>query len=398
MTSADVQIRIATPDDLPAIAVADGRAFGTHYDDQDLLDAELTVDLSRFLLACEPDGRIAGVTGDFPFAMTLPGGAEIEVPGVTWVSVATTHRRRGILRALLTAQHRGYLDAGYVASTLTASEGGIYGRFGYGQATPLRQLDVDRSRARFRADAPDPGGVWQAESDEARRHAPAVYERWRRATPGALSRSDAWWDMLLLDRPSGRGGRSALFFLLHPDGYASYRTDRADRRVVVEELFAATPEAHVALWRVLLGLDLVDTVQAVTTADDPLPWLFADHRQVRVQREFDGMWVRPLDVAALLAARRYAVELDVVLDVADGFLDRGGRFRLRGGPDGASCERTDRAPDVRLDVAALGALSLGGHPVSSLARAARVAGAPEVVHRLDAALLTDRAPNHGTDF
>jgi predicted N-acetyltransferase YhbS len=223
-------LRRATAADLPAIAVADGRAFGVQYTpaEIDTLIRPL-LDPERFLLACDPaDGTILGVTGDFPFALTLPGGTTLPAPGVTWVSVATTHRRRGILRSLLHAQHHGFVERGYPVALLTASEGGIYGRFGYGPATAHSVVRIDRRLTGFRAGVPDPGGVRQVEAAEARRLAPDVHRRWCARTPGALSRSPAWWDHLLADPEYRRRGGSALFHLLHPDGYASYRIHHAD--------------------------------------------------------------------------------------------------------------------------------------------------------------------------
>lgn len=395
----DLRIDTATADDLPAIAIVDGRAFGIHHTDPELTDELALVDPTRFLLARDGDD-VAGVTGDFPFHVTVPGGASLEIPGVSWVSVAPTHRRRGVLRSLMWTQHRRFLDAGMAISALIATEGGIYGRFGYGPATADRSVEIDRTRVQFRADTPDPGGVWLAEAGEALAHAPAVHERWRRRVPGALSRSAARWDLLLRDREPQRGGSSALFFLLHPDGFASYRIDRARHRCRVVDLVAVTEDAYAALWRILVGLDLVTTVSSRRRPpDDPLPFLLTDPRLVRTTDARDGMWVRLLDVPGALAARTYRVELDTVLEVTDEFLDRGGRFRLRGGPDGAECEPTDRSADVRTDVATLGALYLGGHRAATMARTGRLqVGSEAGLRQLDAALHAERAPHHGTHF
>jgi predicted N-acetyltransferase YhbS len=132
-------LRRATADDLPAILIADGRAFGTEFTAADVEDFRPLYDPDRYLLACDPDdGTIIGVAGEYPFDVTLPGGATVSAPGVSWVSVAVTHRRRGILRLLMSEQHRGYVTAGAPLSLLTATEGGIYGRFGYGVATVRR--------------------------------------------------------------------------------------------------------------------------------------------------------------------------------------------------------------------------------------------------------------------
>lgn len=394
-------LRRATDQDLPGIITLDSRAFGVQHTDVDIELFRPLFEPDRFLLACDPDdGRILGSTGDFPFDVTLPGGPAVAVPGVTWVSVAATHRRRGILRALMTEQHRGFVDRGYPLALLTASEGGIYGRFGYGPATTHRRVEIDRRFATFRAGAPDPGGVREVDATQARRHAEQVHRRWCAATAGALSRCPGWWDGLFADPEHLRGGGSPLFHLVHPDGWAAYRIDRDEDRCRVQELFTATEDGHVALWRVLLGLDLVRTVTTrACPLDDPLPFLLADPRQVRTTGLPDGMWARVLDVPAVLAARRYAVEVEVVVEVHDEFLGRGGRFRLHGGPDGATCAPADTAPDAEIDVAALGALLLGGHRALTLARAGLLAAdKPGTLRRLDAAFAGERAPRHGTDF
>lgn len=396
-----LDVRRATAQDLPAIAAADGRAFGNHYSAADLDDFRPLFRPERFLLARDPDDdTILGVTGDFPFDVTLPGGTAVPAPGVTWVSVAATHRRRGILRALLLEQHRGYATDGLAVSLLTASEGGIYGRFGYGTATVHRAVEITRSRAEFRAGVPDPGGVREVDTARARELAPEIHRRWVAATPGALTRDEAWWDHHLLDREHRRGGETALFHLVHADGYVSYRR-ASERRCRIVEMVTTTPDAHAALWRVLLGLDLVETLASESLpVDDPLPLLLTDPRQVRTTGLRDGMWARVLDVPAALAQRRYAAEIDVVLDVHDPFLDLGGRFRLRGGPDGATCAPGgDGAPVVRVDVAALGALLFGGTRVRPLVGAGMLASAdPAALRRIDTAFLADRTPQHGTEF
>jgi len=341
-----------------------------------------------------------GVTGNFPFTMTVPGGTTLDVPGVTWVSVIPTHRRRGVLRALLAAQHRRFVEDGTAVSILTASEGAIYGRFGYGPATTRRSVQIDRRLVAFRPGAPDPAGVRLVDASQAREHAPAVHHRWCARTPGALSRSPAWWDHRFLDRENSREGGSALFHLVHPDGWAAYRIYDAERRCRVRDLVAVTDEAHVALWRVLLGLDLVRTITThACPLDDPLPFLLADPRQIRTTDLEDGVWIRLLDVPAALSARRYAADVDVSIEVHDAFLGRGGRFRLRGGPDGACCAPTDRLPDAHIEIAALGSLYLGGNRALALSRAdlLRVRD-HQVMLALANGFGTDRSPQHGTEF
>jgi predicted acetyltransferase len=132
--------------------------------------------------------------------------------------------------------------------------------------------------------------------------------------------------------------------------------------------------------------------------DDPLPQLLDDPRQLRTVALRDGMWVRLLDVPASLAARRYEVEFEAVLGVSDP-LYGDANYRLRGGPDGASCARTDCSPDVRLGVQALGAAYLGGPRLSFAAAGGLLECSDQrLLRRLDLAFLADRVPFHGTGF
>jgi predicted acetyltransferase len=403
-TPTGIRLRRATPDDLPAMALADGRAFGSHYSDEGLADVRAEIDLDRYLLACDDSSgevEIVGITGSYAFDVTLPGATVVAAAGVSWVSVAVTHRRRGILRALLTEQHRDFLADGNAVSLLTASEGGIYGRFGYGIATEHRSVEIDRRQAAFRAGAPDRGGVRQVDTAAIRRIGPELHRRWAARTPGAVSRSEAWWDVRTLDREWHRYGGTAKFHLAHPDGYVSYRRERDGSACRIVDMVTVTDDAYAALWRTLLALDLVDTIRWYSAAaDEPLQHMLADPRRLRTVGTRDGMWARILDVPAALSARRYAAELDVVLDVHDPFLDQGGRFRLRGGPDGAHCAPASTgAPVVTVDVATLGALLFGGARAESYARAGLLhTDDPAVLRRVDAAFLAERSPQHGTEF
>jgi predicted acetyltransferase len=401
----DVTIRPAREEDWPALARQDGRTFGVEYSEQDLADARLIVDLDRFLVA-DDGGRIVGATGDFDLEMTVPGGGSVASPGVTWVSVATTHRRRGLLTALMTEQHRRFLAEERPLSILTASESAIYGRYGYGPATELRRVEVDRRFASIRPDLPEARVLRFLDAGEAAQVLPPLHERWRRATPGAIRRSEAWWQMLLLDREHRRGGGTGLLHAVHPDGYVSYRVTSAwanglpAHEVEVVDLFPVTAEARADLWRFLLSLDLVGPIRCWDAPPgDPLAFLLDAPRQARTLVLNDGMWVRLLDIPAALSARTYGIEGSLVLEVHDGFLDRGGRFLLDAGPDGASCRSTTQRPDLTLGVAALASAYLGAHRLSTLAGAGLVeeheAGA---LSRADALFAADRPAHYGTSF
>lgn len=398
----EYEIRYARPDEFAAVAELDGASFGLHYSEQELEEARLEIDAERVRVAAVGTQLIA-VSGELALRLTLPGGADVPVQGLTWVSVEITHRRRGVLRSLVERQLRDAAAAGLAASALGASEAGIYGRYGFGVATRTRQVSIARQAARL-ARPVDVSAVRRLTTADARDLLPGLYDRWRLRTPGAISRGPRRWEHDLLDREHQRHGASGLFHLVHPDGYVTYR----QRHVGVHEIrlrcqlidyVTTTPQAHAALWQCLLALDLVDVIETDRLPlDDPLPLLLTDARAVSTTELRDGLWVRPLDVSTLLGERRYGVEVDCVVGVRDPLLGDG-RYRLRGGPDGADCFRTDAIPDITVDVADLGSVVCGGPRLSGFVRVGRVEVAdPARAARLDLALLADREPVRGTGF
>ena len=288
----------------------------------------------------------------------------------------------------------------YPIAGLEASEAGIYGRFGYGPSTVWRELTVDRREARFHADVPDPGGVRTVRPAEHRDQLEEIYERWRLQTPGGLHSPRRLWDEVLTDREEFRYGGTAFFCLLHADGFAMYRVHGDEKKKVeITKLAAVTPQAHIALWRVLLGMDLIEKVVTWTHPDDVLPYLLTDPRLVRTTLVEDALWLRILDVPAVLEARSYAADLSVVLDISDGVLGGGGRYELDVRNGKAQCVRTDAAADVHTELSVLGSLYMGIHRASSFATANRLrCNDSEMVAALDAAFATDVPAELGFGF
>lgn len=242
---------------------------------------------------------------------------------------------------------------------------------------------------------------------------PALLDQARHLQPGDIRRPDAWWDAVFLDLEKDRNGASPNFYAVHhsasgeADGHAVYRV-KSDwesglhkGRVIVFEVVGLTPAAEADLWRFLFSLDLTEVVEADRRpVDDPLRWMLVDPRRLRVTMVGDFLWVRPVDVAAALAARRYQLEATLVFEVSDDVRpETAGRYRLDGGPDGAECRRTTDEADLALGVEDLGALYLGGVARSSLAAAGRVTEVrPGSLRRADAMLASHPAPFSRTGF
>ena len=364
------------------------------------------------------DEGVVGSTASYPFRLTVPGGRDVPVGGVTNVGVLPTHRRQGILRAMMLCQLDDLAGRGEVAAVLNASEAGIYGRFGYGLASRYAVLHLDPARVAWLGDgsASAAPGVRLRRGSEVVDELRARYDATRLDRPGSLTRSEAWWSMLVGEVEIWKGGGPFEAVLVDgddgvddevddgPGGYALYRPVwKGDDLVIdVREVVASSPAQHLALWRYLTSIDLATRVAVEAALDDPLPWALLDPRVVRTREVRDFLFARLLDVPAALSARTYPVEVDVVFDVHDPVRsDVAGRYRLRGGPDGATCERiaaTGPASDVELGVTELGALWLGGVAPSWLAASGRLHARPEVVARLDLAMRSTPEPFCATRF
>jgi predicted acetyltransferase len=402
-----IEIRPPDDDDVPALFAADRRGFGATFEPEDIERFLPTMELPRFRIAVD-GSAIVGVAGAFTLDVTVPGGASLPMGGVTWVSVAATHRRQGLLRRLLDAIHDDIDARGEPVAGLAASEGGIYGRFGYGTASLQRRVSIVKPAARIRDElVPKPGSVRFLEPSEARTVVPALWERCRPLRPGESSRSREWWDMVFADQAKGYDGFSPAVRLAHEDGYASYRVrmhwneGAPAHDLDVVELCAATPEAHLALWHTMLNVDLVGTITSrrCVPLDDALPLLLENPRVVRTEGLDDNLWLRPHRPDVLLAARTYGTEDRLVLEVTDATASAPVRYEVDGGPSGATAVRTRRRADLVLDRAAFGAISLGGTRPSVLARGARLwEGTTGALRRADAFFLADRLPGSQNPF
>jgi predicted acetyltransferase len=397
--STPVEIRSATDADWPAISLLDATSFGRFGHPESLSAWRSMMPADGTVLACD-GGDIVGMAHYLDMRLTVPGGAVLPMAGITIVGVAPTHRRRGILRAMYTELHNRIASAKYPIAGLTASEGGIYGRFGYGPATIEQVLTVDRRFARFRHDAPDPGGVRMVKPVDRRDDLREIYERWRVNTPGGLIRPQALWDELLADRERDRRGGTQWFAFVHPDGYALYRVFGDDPMFVrVGEFTAVTTDAHVALCRALLGLDLMEKVDFGTHPADPLPYLLADPRLARLTHHEDDLWLRIMDIPTALEARTYQAELSTVIEISDGFRSDGGRFALQINNGKARCTPTDAAAEVQMDLDVIGSLYLGAHRASAFAAANRLhTNDSGLIQRLDAAFVSDVPAQLGFGF
>jgi len=326
-----------------------------------------------------------GTAGAFSFRLTVPGGASVPAAGVTMVSVAATHRRRGLLTSMMRRQLDDVRSWGEPLAVLTASEPVIYGRFGYGIGTYHVNAEIDTTRVHLTVPpGTDDVRLRYVRPAEVLGACEAVYARLVAGRPGMVARIPGWERLWLLDQESERGGASPLQCVLAERdgevvGFARFRVKRdwdpegPKGTVITQDVSALDPAAHAALWRFLFGIDLTAKVSARgRPVDEPWQHLVSDIRRCSL-RVRDSLHVRLVEVGAALQARTYQAPVDVVLEVEDAFCPwNEGRWRLTGDAKGASCERTADVADLSLSVRELGSAYLGGVPLASLAAAGRV--------------------------
>lgn len=392
--------RTAVESDWPAICRADGRAFGVAYNDEDIARSRTIHDISRFELAL--DGKeIVAIVGAYSMRVTVPGGGQLPMGGLTWVSTATTHRRQGLLSQLMERYFADVDRRGEPVAMLAASEGGIYERFGFGICSQVRSTSIDRRLVQIREEhRPRRGAVRFVEGDQALQHMMAIWPRFCRLRAAEVERSEAWHRFLMEVRALSMGGYGPALYLAHRDGYVAYRIEqqwnegRPAHNLRIGELIAVTSEAHAGLWHALLSIDLVGTILSrMSPIDDPLPFLLTDQRAFQTTGLSDGNWANLRNIATCLAARTYSTDDTFVVEVD------GSRWAIDGGPDGATCKRVRTRPDLTMDHPSIGALLFGGVRPSLLAAGRRLeARDAATLRRADAFFVTAPAPHCQTMY
>ena len=390
-------IRAAEEADIPALMRADWGAFGGKPTDAEIEMARAFLEVDRAWVAEDGD-RVVGSAGNLSLQLTVPGPATVPAAGVTVVGVLPTHRRQGILTALMTRVADDARRRGEPLAALLASESTIYRRYGYGAAVLSSTVELGRTHARLRHPPDVTGRLRLLEADEMAAVLPGIHERYRRQQPGEVSRSAGWWARYLEDAPERRGGAGPRFAAVWEgdQGYATYRSRQnwddglAGFTLTVEQLVAVDPQVRAGLWQFCFGIDLVGVIKAYLPLDDPLRWMLVEPRRLRTTSVTDFLWVNLIDVEAALSARAFASDATLVVEVAGD-----GRYRLADG----RCRRTDDLADLCLEAADLGAAYLGGVRFATLARAGLVTELTDgAVSRADALFAIAPGPISTTGF
>ena len=380
-----IKVRLLGPDDSDAFTRTFRTAMVFPVANQGHLDARRPLYLmSRSFGACEGK-EVVGTAAAWPCDMVVPGGARVDAAAVTGVGVLPTHTRRGILTDLMRSQLEDVADQGQPVAILYASESIIYGRFGYGIATSGASLTLETKHSRFLEPFVDPGRIRLVTRADALEMFPSVFEEFDRDRAGSISRPAARWAHPFMYGPVPEGEPTPPeFYVVHEDakgkldGAMAYEILDRDSwwgkpgYIELHDLFGS-PAAYVSLWRHTLDLDLAEGVKFhMRRPDEALRWMLADPRRLEMKLE-DQLWLRVVDVPGALAARTYGGAGKLVVDVADPFLGRGGRFEIDSAESGqATCKPSRRSADLEMTIADLGAAYLGGVSFAALGEAGRV--------------------------
>ncbi|WP_431709540.1 GNAT family N-acetyltransferase [Glutamicibacter uratoxydans] len=357
------------------------------------------------------DQAPVGTYLSFPGTMNVGGQSLVPVDQISGVTVAPTHRRRGILRSMITADLQRAREAGMPLAVLTASEATIYGRFGFGLAA---------ERARFELDVSNGATMRGQRTGQIISLAPAQLEAQVRdllqqqhlATYGSVSNTSmdygfatGRWQSYQKLTP-----HKELRAALHVDAqgtvdgfvtysFAGWEHDPAQLNIAM--LCAHTPQARWELIEFLGSHDLIKKLSGRGPLDDVLRSALIDPRSYKIKAAGDHLWLRILDLPAAIAARGYQQDGDIRVKVVDslGFAAGTWQIQVREGIGSAHLLESTADYDTLMDVRDLATLYLGTRNASHLAGAGVLEQTTqEAIRKLDRLFNVSQAPYCYTDF
>ena len=297
---------------------------------------------------------------------------------------------------------------------LTASEAAIYERFGYGAAVFASRWTLRTDALELARPSTAGGRMRMVDFDEARKLVPGIFDRARSRHVGAVTRSDARWDVLFADRKEDRQRRS-WFTVVHESATGRARrlrvlqgrAARARRWAAERDRGHGSRRARRRSRSRAVGLPDPRRSRGVDPHREPAgrrAVALATRRPAACPRRRActttcGCAIVDPEVGArrtsLRDRRRARARARPIRSVRT----NDGCWLVDGGTDGAEVSRTDRAPDLALTAPELGSIFLGGVSPSALAARGGSARSPrERCARADALFSSSPAPWCATHF
>jgi predicted acetyltransferase len=398
-----IEFRPAQPEEMREFARVGQVAFGSSTADA-AVEREMRWPVQPQWTLCAFDGGVMGAKmATLPFLMCW-GGRDIHCGGVSAVGTLPSHRRRGLLRELMSRAFQTMREHNQPVAMLWASMAAIYQRFGYGMGFSGSLYDFDPRELRFVDAMRVPGRVRLYKAEQALPLLEGVYRRFMAPRTLMLHRADRWqWDGFVLDT-WGEGPPPLIAVYEEAGealGYAPYTVSERTRQTagpsqqaLVRELAWLTPAAHRGLIEYFAGYDLADSIRILRVpVDDPLFHQVQEPRLLK-PRMRDGTLVRIVDIVPALEGRGYTADGALVLEVSDDLCPwNSGCWELTVEGGAGRVKPAGRAPDLRLGPRALAVLASGHQSATMLARGGMlVADDPGALRTADAIFRTAYAP------
>lgn len=343
------------------------------------------------------------------FDKTLNTGAGLlPLRMITDITVSPAHRRQGWLRTMMEENLLDAVEKQVPLAALMVSEATIYGRFGFGAASWRQHIEVDTTVRFGLRGLDDPGRVEMVEPQDAWPMPEKIFTAFHERVRGSVDRPTFYGPLLRgevsFDWTPGNDrlrGAVHLDAADRPDAYVLFHVDHEHDQgtVVVDDLVAVDPVAHLALWRFLADIDLTSrATMRGARVDDPLRWALTDAFGYRTSGIREHIWVRVLDVVTALEGRAWEDDGQVVLEVVDALGHAAGRFAVESRSGRASVEHTRASADLTLSAETLGALYLGGVRATTMHDAGRLVGGRGAVERFGRMSDAHQAPYSVTSF
>lgn len=323
-------------------------------------------------------GKPVATFASFPGTLNMGHGTLMPARQITAVTVSPTHRRRGILRQLMTEDLRAAKEAGLPAAILTASEATIYGRFGFGAVTEGAKFSLKCIRgAAMRAERT--GDVLAVDPAAQEETITRLFTEAHQGTFGSVSHSrfdignarglwEDYDDLTPIKNLRAAVHRDASGTI---DGYVSYEFSgwkSKSATLSIGQMITLNGAARRELIAYLADHDLIEEITGTGPLDDFLRTSLENIRDYKIVRASDHLWLRILDIPAVLTSRSYQSDGKVSLSITDDLLLTNGAWEIIV-QDGVA--RVHRAPadkkvDATLDIRDLSPLVMGTRSASHL--------------------------------
>ena len=303
------EFRSVTKEELPELTKLMQYVFGDP-EGRDQPDDDAL--LPEFTTCVFQKGRLVASSGGFPFKMQL-NGKGMQVDGVTAVGTMPDHRRRGLVRQLITQRLHLCYEQEKPAAILWASMGAIYQRFGYGLASQHFFYTVNPRLNQYQFQKESTGRVEFVPVKEAVPQMKEIYREFLEPRTLQIYRTKVNWD--IRSNPKNKNNFVAIHYDHNDtaDGYINYSLGpykppkhkvTNDQVLRIRELIHLNDAAYRGLFDYVRAHDLAEEIHFGGAIDDIAPNLMLEPRELNI-RSFDGIWLRVVDVAKILEQRGY---------------------------------------------------------------------------------------------